>query len=183
MDLACGVVPVEREAKVLGAFPIDVDLVVMLEYAGKMFDVFLVDVLHSKVIDNEGEANWVPIVMPISWCDLALLVPFLVEGLGEEVLSNNAGLREAIHPASHFTENVAICVRFVTKSVFIDDVLREQFQFNSEVLVQVHGSHEVEVLDVDGHEVCIRAGDDAVEHEFDGKEVCGWRPTVVRIVD
>ncbi len=66
MDLACGIVPVEHKSKVLGAFPIDVDLVVLLEYTGKMFDVFLVDVLHSNVVNNKGEADWVPIVMPIS---------------------------------------------------------------------------------------------------------------------
>jgi hypothetical protein len=83
----------------------------------------------------------------------------------------------------HFAENVAICIRFVTESVFIDDVLGEQFQFHSEVLIPVHGSHEVEVLDVDSHELCIEGGDDAVEHEFDGKEVCGWCPTVIRVVD
>ena len=159
MDLACGIVPVKREAKVLSAFPIDVNLVVLLEYTGKMFDIFLVDVLHSKVIDNEGEADWAPIVMPISWCDLALSVPCLVDVLGEEILSNNAGLKEAIHPALHFTENVAICIRFVTESVFIDDVLGEQFRFYSEVLVPVHWSHEVEVLDVDGHELCIGHGE------------------------
>ncbi len=183
MDLACDVVPVEHEAKVSSAFPINVNLVVLLEYAGKMFDVFLVDVLHSKVVNNEGEADWAPIMTPISWCDLALLVPCLVEALGEEVLSNNAGLKEAIHPVSHFVENVAICVRFVMESVFIDDVLGEQSQFHSEVFVPVHGSHEVEVLDVDGHELRIGGGDDAVEHEFDGKEVCGWCPTVIRVVD
>ncbi len=155
MDLVCGIVPVEREAKVLGAFPINVNLVVLLEYAGKIVNVFLVDVLHSKVVDNKGEADWVPIVTPISWCDLALLVPCLVKALGEEVLSNNSSLREAIHPMSHFAENIAVCVRFVTESIFIDDVLGEQFQFHSEVLLPVHGSHEVEVLDVNGHELCI----------------------------
>ncbi len=69
------------------------------------------------------------------------------------------------------------------ESVFIDDALGERFQFHSEVLVLVHGSHEVEVLDVDGHELQIGGGDDAVEHEFDGKEVCGWCPTVIRVVD
>ncbi len=57
MELACGIVPVEHEAKVLGAFPVNVDLIVLLEYAGKMFDVFLVDVLHSKVVNNKGEAD------------------------------------------------------------------------------------------------------------------------------
>ncbi len=127
MDLACGVVPVEREAKVLGAFPINVDLVVLLKYAGKMFNVFLVDALHSKVVDNKGKADWAPIVMPISWCDLALSVPCHVEALGEEVLSNNAGLREAVHSTLHFAENVVVYVRFVTESVFIDDLLGEQF--------------------------------------------------------
>jgi hypothetical protein len=66
MDLACGVVPVEHEAKVSRAFPVDVDLVVLLKYTGDMFDVFLVDVLHSKVVNNKGEADWAPIVMPIS---------------------------------------------------------------------------------------------------------------------
>jgi hypothetical protein len=123
MDLACGVVPVEHEAKVLRAFPVNVDLVVLLEYTGKMFDVFLVIVLHSKNVDNEGEADWAPIVTPISWCDLALLVPCLVEALSEEVLSNNDGLRDAVHPVSHFAENVAVWVCFVTESIFIDDVL------------------------------------------------------------
>jgi hypothetical protein len=183
MDLSCSVVPVEREPKVLCTFPINIHLVVFFEYAGKMFNVFLVDVLHSKVSDNKGETDWVPVVMPISWCDLALLVPCLVEVLGEEVLGNNVGLREAVHPTLYFTEEFTICIRFVMESIFIDDVLGEQFQFCSELLVTFHGSHEVEVLNVDSHELCIGVGDDAVEHEFDGEEVCGWFPTVVEVVD
>ncbi len=183
MDLACGVVPVKHEARVSRAFPININLVVLLEYAGKMIDVFLVDVLNSKVVDNKGEADWVPVVTPISWCDLALPVPCLVEVLDEEVLSNNANLREAIHLALNFTEDVAICVHFVVESIFTDDVLGEQSQFHSEVLVTFHRSHEVEVLDVDSHKLCIGGGDDAVKHEFDGEEVCSWCPTVVRVVD
>ncbi len=164
MDLVCGVVPIKHEAKVSCAFPIDVDLVVLLEYTDKMFDIVLVGELYSKVVYNKGEADWAPIVMPVSWCDLTLPVPCLVEALGEEVLSKNAGLREAVHPALHFTENIAICVHFVTESIFIDDVLGEQFQFHSEVLITVHGSHEVIVLDVNCHELCIGGRDDAVEH-------------------
>jgi hypothetical protein len=164
MDLVCGVVPIKREAKVSRAFPINVNLVVLLEYADEMFDVVLVGVLYSKVVNNKGEADWVPIVMPVSWCDLALPVPCIVEALGEEVLGKNAGLREAVHPALHFTESVAICVHFVTESIFINDVWGEQFQFHSEVLLMIHGSHEVVVLDVDYHELCIGGGDDAVEH-------------------
>ncbi len=57
MDLVCGIVPIKHEAKVSHAFPIDVDLVVLLEYADEMFDVVLVGVLYSKVVDNKGEAD------------------------------------------------------------------------------------------------------------------------------
>ncbi len=83
MDLVCGVVPIKREAKVSRAFPINVDLVVLLEYADEMFDIILVGVLYSKVINNEGEADWASLVMPVSWCDPALPVSCLVEALGE----------------------------------------------------------------------------------------------------
>ncbi len=35
-------------------------------------------------------------------------------------------------------------------------------EFHPEVPIAIHGHHEVEVLDVDGHELCIRRGDDTV---------------------
>ncbi len=85
MDLVCGVVQIKREAKVSHAFPINVDLVVLLEYADKMCNIVLVGVLYSKVVNNKDEADRAPLVMPVSWCDLALPVPCLVEALGEEV--------------------------------------------------------------------------------------------------
>jgi hypothetical protein len=53
MDLVYGVVPVEREAKVLRTFPISIDLVALLEYAGEMFDVFLVDVQADRAYGTE----------------------------------------------------------------------------------------------------------------------------------
>ncbi len=74
---------------------------------------------------------------------------------------------KAIHPATHFTEDIAFCIRFVMETIFINNVLWEEFEFHSEVLKMVLGSHEVEVADVNSHEFCIGDGDDAVEHEFD----------------
>ncbi len=183
VDLACGVVPVKREAKVSSAFPINVNLVILLEYADEMFDVVLIGVLYSEVIDNKGEADWAPVMTPVSWGDLALPVPRLLEVFGEEVLGNDAGLGKAVHPTLYFTEDVAICVDLVAESISLDDILGKQFKFHLEVLVAVHGSHEVEVFDVNCHELGIGGGNDAVEHEFDGEEVCGWCSTVIRVID
>ncbi len=119
--------------------------------------------LHAKIADNKGEADGVPIMPPVSWCDGVLAVICFVNVFGEEVLHNDAGLWEAVHSTLHFAENIAIHVHFVTECTFINDVLWEEFEFPPEVLVAIHGHHEVEVFDVDGLELCIGHGDDAVE--------------------
>ncbi len=154
MYLVLFVVPGKCEAKVLCAVPVGVNFVVFLKDDHKMFDIVFVDVLHAKIVDDEGEADRVPVMTPVSWCDCALtVVSCFVEAFGEEFLRNDAGLWEAIHPASHFAENIAICVHFVAESVFMDDVLWKEIKFHPEVLITVHGHHEVEVLDVNSHEL------------------------------
>ena len=90
-----------------------------------MLDIFFVDVLHTKIVNDKGKADRAPVVSPISWGDCALTVPGFVETFGEEFLRDYSGLWEAVHPASHFTEDIAFCVHFVTESVFIDDILWE----------------------------------------------------------
>ena len=79
--------------------------------------------------------------------------------------------------------HIAIVVYLVGEVILVDDVLGEQFNFHSEVLVSLHWGHEVEVLDIDGHEFCIRCGDDAVEQEFDREEIGSRRAAVIWIVD
>ena len=78
-------------------------------------------------------------------------------------------LREAVHSLSYFSENVAICVHFVAKSVFLDDILWEEVYFHPEVFKTGHGGHQVEVFDVNCHELRIGCQDDTVEHEFDSE--------------
>ncbi len=92
MYLALLVVPVECEAKVSCAFSVSVDFVVLLEDAHKMSEVIFVDVLHAKIVDDKGEAGGAPVMTPVSWCDLAMLVSCFVKAFGEEFLSNDAGL-------------------------------------------------------------------------------------------
>ncbi len=94
-----------------------------------MIHVVLVGLLHTKVIDDKGEADWAPVVAPVSRCDLALAVTCLVKTFSQEFMSNDVGLWEAIHPASYFTEDIIFCDYFVTESMFVYDVLRESSIF------------------------------------------------------
>jgi hypothetical protein len=59
--------------------------------------------------------------------------------------------------------DISIKVDFVAKVVFNDGVFGEKFKFHSKIFVACHWCIQVEILDVNGHEFCIRHGDDAVE--------------------
>jgi hypothetical protein len=87
-----------------------------------MLDVILVDVLHTKIIHNQCEADGSPVMSPVPWRDFALAVSGLVKSLGEEVLRNDAGLWKAIHSSLHFIENISICVHLVVESIFLNDI-------------------------------------------------------------
>jgi hypothetical protein len=93
-----------------------------------------------------------------------LVVTGFVESLGEEVLHDDTCLRKTIHATSYLTKNIAIRIDFVTEAIFFDDVRWEKLQFHAEVFIPIHGRHQVEVLDVDCHELAVGGGDDTVEH-------------------
>ncbi len=138
MHLALGIVPIESESKVLHSFPVGVDCVVLFQYAHEILDVVLVNVLHAKVVNNKCETDGVPVVLPVPWRDLALLIPSFVKLLSEEVLCYDAGLWEAVHSASHFAEDIVICIHLVAESKFVNDIRWEQLQFHTEVFLLIH---------------------------------------------
>jgi hypothetical protein len=49
-----------------------------------VLDIFFVDVLHTKIVNNKGKADRAPVATPISWAGFALSVPGFVETFGEE---------------------------------------------------------------------------------------------------
>ena len=55
-----------------------------------------------------------------------------------------------------------------SKVVLVHDGWREEPDGDAHVLVARHGGVEVEVLDVDGHELGVGSGEDAVEEGLDG---------------
>ncbi len=92
MHLALGIVPIKHKSKVSRSFPVGVNCVVLFQYAHEMLDVVLVNVLHAKVVDDECKTDGAPVVSPVPWHDLALLIPSFVELLSKEVLCYDAGL-------------------------------------------------------------------------------------------
>ncbi len=93
-----------------------------------MVDVVLVDVLYTKVIDDEGKADGAPCMCPISRGDFALTVSGNEEAFLEEFLCENAGLGKAVHATVDFAK-VAIGIGDVLEVVFFDDVFGKLVEF------------------------------------------------------
>ena len=67
-----------------------------------------------------------------------------------------------------------VVVDEASEVVLFHDVCRNVFHGNPHVLVFLHLSAEVEVLDIYRHVSSARSGEDAVEMEFDGRRIGGW---------
>jgi hypothetical protein len=72
-------------------------------------------------------------------------------------------LGEPVHASSNFTEHVPVVVDLLQEIEFFNDVSGEEGNIHSEVFVALHGCHQIEIFDINGHKFGIFGGDDAVE--------------------
>ena len=102
---------------------------------------------------------------PETWCELALTVSCNNEAFLEleEFLCNDSCLGESMHTTTNFAEHVPIVVNLVEEIVLVDNVLGEEVDIHSEVLIAFHECHQIEIFDVDGHEFGVFCGYFTVE--------------------
>ena len=122
VDFMFLVVPIKCDAKIPSSFPVFFNFVVLLKCLDEVVDISFVNVFNTKTVHNQCEADGSPVMSPVPWRDFALAVSGLVKSLGEEVLRNDAGLRQAVHSLSHFTENISVCIHLVAESIFLNDI-------------------------------------------------------------
>jgi hypothetical protein len=77
------VVPIECNSKVSCFASVFFYFVVFLECFDEVHDVFLSDAFYAEIIDDQCKTDGAPIVLPISWCGLALGVPCIEEAFFE----------------------------------------------------------------------------------------------------
>ena len=122
-------------------------------------------------------------MFPEAGGEVALAVASPVEALLQEAVGNQAGLGKAVHSSTDLNVHISIKGDHVGQSILVHDVVGEIAQFEPHVFVALHGGVEVEILDVDGHELCTGGGNDTVQEELDHHEVHGWGATFTGVVD
>ena len=91
-------------------------------------------------------------------------------------------MRNSVHSLYDFQINVAIFGEPVPQGVLLDYIFREVGYSESHVFIWIHGRHEVNILDVDGHKAGTWRGDCAAEKDLDGEEICGWCFAIPRLI-
>ncbi len=81
VDFMFLVVPIECDAKVPSSFPVFFNFIVLLKCLDEVVDVSFVNVFNGKIIHDQGEADGLPVVFPVPWCDFALAVSCLKQSL------------------------------------------------------------------------------------------------------
>ncbi len=96
------VVPVHVHVKVSVSIPVNGTFVVFLENLRKMVGMLPPNVLDAKVVNTENEQEKPPVMFPKARCDGVLMVAVLVEVFFEEILCEDARLRETVHALLYF---------------------------------------------------------------------------------
>ena len=93
------IIPFEIDSCKFLALPIGGDCVVFLQYFLKMLDMLFSDIFDSKVINDEDEHDWSPLVTPQSHCGRCFIVSSFVEAGAQEIICKFTTLRESIATA------------------------------------------------------------------------------------
>ena len=75
--------------------------------------MFLSNIFDPKIIYDQRETHWPPLVFPEAWRLGTLIVPFLVQSLFQQFLRKYACVRQAIHSFDTFYVEVSLHVYFV----------------------------------------------------------------------
>ena len=99
------ILPLQVDTCKLFAFPVLGDVMVLLEYLGKMVSVLFADVLHTEIIYDEGELDGASCVLPKAGSCCGFVVPCLFEASAEEVVSKFPRLFQTIAATDDFKIN------------------------------------------------------------------------------
>ena len=106
-----GIVEFEVDATEVFAFPVNVNLLIMVaEALDQMVGMLFANVFDTEVINNKAEADWVPLVVPNARSVSYGGVTIGAQEMDELLFSEYARLWKAIHATVYFSIDFAFGV-------------------------------------------------------------------------
>jgi len=144
--------------------------------------VFDSNIFYTKVIHYEAELDGTPFVAPEARCGFSLVVAFSKKAGLEEIVGQNTSLGKAIAVSANFEVDPTVAVP-TRKLVFFNEFSWDVCDFDADILRIGHWGIEVEVLEVDGAELCALAREDTVEQQLEAFKGRGVGANISWIID
>jgi hypothetical protein len=145
---------------------VEVDPMELLENIAEMVEAFYPNILHPKIINYETELDGTPFVAPEAWGGFGLVISLSKKVGSEEIIGKNAGLGKAITVLANLKVDPPVMIATL-KVVLLNKFCQNVSNFNADVFRVWHWSIKVEVLEVDGAEMCAWARKHTVEKKVD----------------
>jgi hypothetical protein len=146
---------------------VELDPMELLQNIAEMVEVFCPNILqlHPKVINYEAELDGTPFVVPEAWGGFGLVIFFSKKAGLEEIVGKNAGLGKAITALANLKVDPPVTITTL-KVVILNEFCQNVSNFNADVFGVWYWSIKVEVLEVDGVEMCAWARKHASEKKL-----------------
>ena len=179
-----GTVPFEVDAAEAFAFPVNVDLLIMVaEALDQMVGMLFANVFDTEVIDDKAEADWVPLVAPKARSVSYGGVTIVAQEMDELLFGEYARLWKAVHAVVYFSIDFAFVGNCV-KIVKVDDFWRDEVDWDEHILVVVvHRCPKIIVLDVKAQPMGTWSRQGAVDEDLEGGHVGNFHAEVARVVN
>jgi hypothetical protein len=130
------------------------------------------DVLYTKAVNNQSKGNGPRRVCLKSRCTVGWGIAVGGQVFAEALICDEAGLLEAGHPLLNLHVDPTVTSK-VGKGVLQDNFVRNHGKREPHVIVSCHWGAIVKVLDVEGEELSVVSGGDAVEEALVSSEAGG----------
>jgi hypothetical protein len=131
-----------------------------------MIQVGIAYVLIGKVVEDECKHDGAPLVMPEPGGGGCLVVVKFGKAVLEEVVSKDACFGETLHATGHFKVDPGVTGKLF-EFVLVNEILEDDSKLDADVLWQVKGGVEIEILEVHGGEPSGLLGENTVDKQFD----------------
>jgi hypothetical protein len=135
-----------------------------------MVDILLSLILNAKIVNNQGECEWLSCVFPEAGSVFAFVITVWGKTFPQELVGKDSGLGETPDGLAHLEVDVS-SDDFGIEFVLVNDPRRKEIDGHFHVLVTVESCHKVEVADVKAYVLCFWGAEDTVPMYLGGHHV------------
>jgi hypothetical protein len=125
----------------------------------EMISILLLLILNAKIVDNQGEREWLSFVFPEARSVFAFVIAVWGKSFLQELIGKDSGLGETPDGLAHLEVDVS-SNDFGIEGILVNDPQRKEIDGHCHVLVTVESCHKVEVADVEAHVLCFWGAED-----------------------